>query len=287
VKESGVVAKRSLSETDVAQIAALEAACNQAEKIRLKFNWSMMRERPGDYASDFFFYEDGRLVGYAPLDGFGGVFEVTAAVLPAFRRRGIFRALFAAARQEAQLRRATGLLLVSYPASPSGSAMVQRLRLPYKSSEYRMEATVDMIPPLLPHDLTLERVDASNVGVLAQFLTISFGDAEWNVPATLLREVERPDKRYFLAKWDDRAIGQIGVIMEAENVYIMAVGIAPEWRNRGFGRRLLATIVRRMLAEGYTKFALDVATDNPAALTLYQSCGFHQTTAYDYYTVPL
>ena len=42
-----------------------------------------------------------------------------------------------------------------------------------------------------------------------------------------------------------------------------------------------------MLAEGHTRFELDVETENNQALSLYQSCGFHETDVYDYYVVPL
>lgn len=284
---TGLVIKRRLDATDTAQIQALQESCNQAENIRIKFNWSMMRDRPGDYDSDFCFYANGELVGYAPLDGFGGPFEVTAAVLPAFRKQGIFRILLAAAQAEAQRCRATELLLVAYPGSLEGAATVRHLKLPYKSSEYRMEATLDTIPPLAESGMLLEPVDGQNVATLSRLLEISFGVSDWNKPADLLRELAKEDRRYFLAQWEGRIIGQIGVIGNGPRAYIQAVGIAPEWRHAGNGRRLLAATMRKLLAEGRTHFALDVATDNPQALTLYQACGFQQATVYDYYTVPL
>lgn len=285
--QTGLIKRRRLTESEQEEIRVLQETCNQAEGLRIKFNWSLMRERLGIYESDFCYYEDGKLVGYAPLDGFGGPFEVTAAVLPTYRRRGTFHALFTAAIAEARRCQATELLLVSYPASPDGSAVVRHLGLPYKSSEYRMEAQSDTIPPLTESALRLEPVDSSNVGMLSRLLAISFGDSAWNMPESLLQELEKPNKRYFLAKREEITLGQIGVITQDKSVYIQAVGIAPEWRNRGYGRQLLAATVHKMLLEGYIRFALDVATDNPHALSLYHSCGFHQVTAYDYYTVPL
>ncbi len=246
-----------------------------------------MRERDGSYNSDFCYYADGKLVGYAPLDGFGTAFEVTAAVLPEFRKRGVFRTLFTAAVEEARLRAAKELLLVSYPGSPDGSEVVRHLALPYKSSEYRMEATWETIPLLPDSRLVLEPVITVNVATLSHLLTISFGDSDWNVPSALVQELAKPGKRYFLAKWDDVVIGQIGVIAPDHNVYIQAVGIVPEWRRRGYGRRLLSATMQMLLAEGRTHFSLDVAADNRQALSLYQGVGFHETTAYDYYTVPL
>ena len=287
MNSTGLVMKRGLDADDVAQIKHLEEVCNRAEGIGIKFNWGMMQERDGAYVSDFCYYRDGQLVGYAPLDSFGGPFEVTAAVLPAYRRQGIFRALFEAARQEAQHCKATELLLVSYPASAIGKAAVESLGLPYRFSEYRMEAEATSIPPLSANRIGLEAVSAANVGELSRLLALSFASSRWNDPASLLKELERADKRYFLARLDGEIIGQIGVIAEIGVIYIRAVGIIPEQRGRGHGRQLLAATVQKMLAEGYTRFELDVATNNPQALSLYQSCGFRDTTVYDYHAVPL
>ena len=143
-----LVTKRRLEEEDVAHIRALEDTCNHAEGIRIKFNWSMMNTRDAGYQSDFCCYQEGQLIGYAPLDRFGSGFEVTAAVLPAFRRQGIFRLLFEAARQEAKRCQASELLLVSYPASPAGTAALAHLDVTYKNSEYHMEAQSATLPTL-------------------------------------------------------------------------------------------------------------------------------------------
>lgn len=280
-----MMAKSSLEAEDVAQIKELEEVCNRAEGIRIKFNWSMMQTRDAAYQSDFCFYHEGRLVGYAPLDRFGSAFEVTAAVLPAFRRQGIFRLLFEAARQEAQRCQASELLLVSYPGSQAGTAALAHLEVIYKNSEYHMEAQATTLPVLTASALDLEEVTAANVVQLSRLLTASFEDARWNTPDALLKDLQREDGRYFIARLEREAIGQIGVIAENDSVYIRAVGIVPEWRGRGYGRQLLATTVQKMQAEGHTHFELDVATNNRQALSLYQSCGFEATTVYDYYTV--
>ena len=41
------------------------------------------------------------------------------------------------------------------------------------------------------------------------------------------------------------------------------------------------------MAEGHTRFSLDVETQNAQALSLYLACGFHETNVYDYSDVPL
>jgi ribosomal protein S18 acetylase RimI-like enzyme len=96
-----------------------------------------------------------------------------------------------------------------------------------------------------------------------------------------------PGSRYYHALARDEIVGQIGVLFEADQLYIRGVAILPEHRRRGHGRQMLAATVTAMLAEGQTHFALDVATDNERALTLYHSCGFRETNIYDYYDLPL
>ena len=281
-----LVPKCKLEEEDFVQIRALAEACRLADSIEVKFNWGMMQERDSAGFNDFCCYADGLLVGYVPLDGFGDEFEITSAVLPAYRRQGIFRRLFEAARQEARRRQAKKLLLVGYRDSVAGNEVIRRLDIPYDFSEYHMEAEAAAIGSLPTSRIQLELVNETNVADLSRMLALSFEDARWNAPEELRKELQREDKRYFLAKLDETPIGQIGVITEENEVYIRAVGIVPEWRGRGYGRQLLATTILMLLQEGHTQFSLDVATNNGNALSLYQSCGFHAVNVYDYYVVP-
>lgn len=288
---TGLVAKCGLEEDDLVQVRALEEACLQADGVRVKFNWEMMQRRTPGTLTDFCYYQEGRLVGYIPLDDFGGAFEMTAAVLPAYRRQGIFSRLFRAACEEAQRREADTLLLVGYRASESGNATVRHLDVPYKFSEYHMAANADVMPPLPSIQIELVPVMADNsdnsVAELSRLLAVSFGATRWSVVEELLDELQRPEVRYYLAQRDGHLIGQIGVLAQEECIYIRGVGILPEWRRQGNGRQLLAATVGKLLAEGHRRFELDVATENSGALSIYHSCGFQETTVYDYYTVPL
>jgi GNAT superfamily N-acetyltransferase len=280
---TGLETKRVLDDSDLDQIRQLVEVCNRADDLSVKFNWEMMSHRDPAHVNDFCYYHDGHLVGYMPLDAFGDEFEITGLVQPSHRRQGIFRRLFEAARQEARHRQAKQLLLVNYRASASGTAMVKRLGLAYHFSEYRMEADAATIPPLPVSQIGLEEVTEANVGELSRLLAINFEATEWNSAPSLLKELTRDGRRYYLARLDRDVIGHVGVLTGAGNVYIRAVGILPDWRRQGYGRQLLATILQKLLSEGHTQFELDVATENSNALTLYQACGFRETTVYDYY----
>lgn len=282
-----LIAKPFLSSEDAVALRTLADICNRSDGIDIKLNWNMMADRDRSRFNDLCVYSDGSLIGYMPMDDFAGKFEITALVAPAYRRQGIFRLMFAAARRELQDRCAFELLLVNYRASESGCAVVKRLGLHYNSSEFCMVASAADIPAAPVSDLILIPVHEENVGELSRMLQITFDDARWSAVETLLRELANPEKSYFLAQVGGEAIGQIGVIAADERIYFRAVGIAPRWRRKGFGRQLLAAAIQNMLNEGHTSFELDVATDNSQALSLYTSCGFRETNIYDYYTVPL
>ncbi|MGI4788493.1 MAG: GNAT family N-acetyltransferase [Janthinobacterium lividum] len=245
--------------------------------VELKIDWEFAAERTPNQVSNFCCRTNGKLIGYALLEGDGPALEVTAAVASQYRRQGIFTGLLRAVKEEAQRRKATSLLAVSYRASASGTAAMQALGLAYISSEYRMEAEEATMPVLPEGILRLVQVDASNAEILSQITALTFG----RISAALDKRLQQDGSRYFLAELDGAWIGQIGVVNSEGSIYIRGVGILPEYQRRGYGRQLLAATLKQMLLEKFTSFLLDVATDNPQALSLYYSCGFFETTIYD------
>jgi len=276
--------RHELSASDKTQLRELAEVVRRADGVDLKLDWDLMGD--AGQAGDFCGFLEDRLVGYAQIDGNGREQEVTAATFPEFRRQGVFRALLSAVREEVQVRGAKSLLLVSYRASHSGAAAAQALGLPYVSSEYRMEAEASTLPPLPVGLVQLVPVDHANLAALASLTARSFSGGETS-SESLAQRLQQEGVRYFLAEADGVQIGQIGVVDTGGSIYIRGVGILPEHRRRGYGRQLLAATVGLMLTEGHMHFTLDVATDNPQALSLYQTCGFRETMVYDYYDVPL
>jgi ribosomal protein S18 acetylase RimI-like enzyme len=285
--DTGLIVKHSLSDDDIVQIRALAAACECQDGIQVKFNWEQMRESGAASPRDFCWDVDGRVAGYAQIDGDGAEAELTGAVLPAFRRRGMFRRLFEAARASAQHRQAGQLLLVSYPYCPIGTEVARRLGTSYGFSEYHMEAEATAVPPLAHSELRLEEITPDDVSELSRTIGLSLGGGRWCEPDALREALQKAGERFFLAKIDRETVGQIGVVVPLNgDVYLRAVGILPERRRQGLGRQMLATTVHRLMAEGHRRFTLDVETDNAQALTLYHACGFRQTMVYDYSHVP-
>ncbi|HEY6542550.1 MAG TPA: GNAT family N-acetyltransferase, partial [Ktedonobacteraceae bacterium] len=119
--KQGLVTKSTLTPDEIAAISRLIDICDQHDGLRMRIGMEMLRERSGEESNDFLYYADGQLVGYLEADSYGRQEkELTGMVHPDFRRRGIFTALYTAAREEFQQRDVQKLILVCEHTSESG-----------------------------------------------------------------------------------------------------------------------------------------------------------------------
>jgi mycothiol synthase len=280
-----------LSPDNLAAIRALADVVNRHDGLDLKLNWELMRDRPAGQVNDFLVHDGGDLVGYAALDGFGSEYELTGMVHPGHRRRGIGRRLLDATVAECRARDVGQLLLVCEHASSSGHAFIaaQGDELRYDFSEYRLELDARAQAPPSPPDgpLQLRLASAADLPAVAAIRAAAFESPAAQTLEETRFAFDEADSRLYLAEAAGEAVGTIGAIVDDEGVYLRALGVPPELQGRGYGRAILSGTVALMLAEGHTHLALDVATENRNALSLYQSCGFVETNRYDYYAVDL
>lgn len=57
---------------------------------------------------------------------------------------------------------------------------------------------------------------------------------------------------------------------------VLGLGLTPDFRGRGIGRRLLTETLERAWASRFTRVELEVYVDNPSAIALYCKVGFVQ-----------
>src|SRR5689334_14209728 len=132
---SGLVAKQRLTGAEIAQIERLAQLCDAYDGATLRVNWDALVARAEQETNDFLFYEDGALVGALALYSFSrSEAEASGMVHPEHRRKGIFRALAAAAVEELRRRGIPRLVFFCDHKSRPGIAFLEAIGARYEYS---------------------------------------------------------------------------------------------------------------------------------------------------------
>ncbi len=121
----------------------------------------------------------------------------------------------------------------------------------------------------------------------AEFLGVHLGFQEFETEvASLPGKYAPPDGRLVLATEDDVAAGCIAIRKIGDGVCEMKrLYVRPEFRSRGFGRRLAEEMIAQATRAGYVTMRLDTLDRLTEAMSLYRSLGFRQIE--QYYDNPL
>ena len=117
----------------------------------------------------------------------------------------------------------------------------------------------------------------------------TFGDEAWSREG-MASEIESPHTRYVAARaWpSNRLIGYAGVSISGPSFSadIQTVAVAPEERGNGWGRALVAHLLRVAREAGAEQVMLEVRADNEVAQSLYRGLGFEQISVRKGYYQP-
>lgn len=284
LNKQSLIEQRGLGAAELAEIQQLAQICNQHDTLDLKLNWGVLRERPADQLNDFLYYADGQLVGFLPFFCFNSLEgEISGMVHPDYRRRGIFRELFAAACQEARSRGLPSLLLIVEKVSSAGQAFARHVASTYDHSEYKMVLEEPRLPASFSERLHFRPATVEDLPMLSQITAQAFHmpgeDVDWYDESAL----EQASRRYYVGEVDGVVIGKVDVGLTEEMDLIYGFAVRPEYQGQGYGRQILARVVQTIRERGQQHISLEVATENRRALLLYESCGFKEVSCYDYY----
>jgi len=279
---------KCLSTEQERQVQALRETCRSHEPVELPlFPNPLPPDSP--LKTMFLAYAGEELVGFASLPVHDTP-ELVGAIHPDYRRRGIGRQLLAAAREEARRRGCADLILVCEAAAPAGLGFAQAVGSSYDCSEYQLERLRSAAAPQAPDAPPLEvvlgrREDAS---LLSQIGAESFGAGSSPDAERVARGFDNPKQRYYIAMANGEPVGSLRVLQDPGDAtaHIYSFGVRHAYQRRGYGRRLLNTVVARLFAEGCEAVRLEVVTTNAPAFALYSSNGFHAVTEYLYFRIP-
>lgn len=289
----GLITQKTLSEDELTNIIRLIDVCNAYEGLHTRLELAMLRPRAGDKIYDFLYYEQGSLVGYLAIQGYGSdqEKELVAVVHPNFRRRGIFRTLLNAAKNELRPRGGKRLILTCERNSQSGQACMHALGATLDFSEYEM--VLGTFQERLTYDdrLVFEKARSEDLKAIASIFALDMHDSEENAFQHVSSVAARPNQQFYLATFGDEQLGchePVGTLRleEYENGFgIYGLIVHPDYRGRGYGRQMLQEIIHETRAKSDKPIMLDVDVTNTNALGLYRSAGFEVKTIYDYYAM--
>lgn len=286
----GLVSTAVVTERQAADIRELARLCNAFEGLDLKLGIPTTPQRMSSEPRAFLWYAGGVLVGYAGLEHWdGSEGELCGMVHPDHRRRGLGRALLAAALGVCGPRGITRLLLVCENASGSGRAFAAAVDARLASSELHMERDASPIAsgvPAADPALVVRPALAADAEDVVRIIATAFGDDETMVEQRVSREMGDSAQPFYLALLDGRPMGALKIYRMGDEIGIYAFAVAPEEQGRGVGKRMLARLVEQVRAET-ERFSLEVDPDNAPAITTYRACGFAITTTYGYYMLEI
>lgn len=269
-----------LTRKQLADIQQLQLICEEFEPIELKLNWDMLKTRNDYLKQDFFHYENGMLVGFIGLYGFGQTVEVCGMVHPHFRRKGIFTRLYQEALTTIEKKEYKKILFNAPSQSETAKGFLQTIPCVYSFSEHQMKWKEKELTFF--KDVKLKLATPTDLEMEVQLDIQCFGVEESDAKEFYEKQRYEYDQHYMI-EVDDKAVGKLRVSHnENKEAWIYGFAILPAYQGQGIGRKALTNIVLNEHLIGFSIF-LEVEANNANALRLYESCGFKAFHSQDYY----
>lgn len=282
--EQGLIKKSTLTEAEIAAILDLITVCNTHDGLRMRIPADMLRERSGSEINDFLYYQDGKLVGYLGAASWGKKEkEMTGMVHPDYRRRGIFRALFEAAKEELGARDVQKLIFICEEPSQAGRAFLSTAGAEFAYAEHLMELETFHERGIVKEGLSMRRATPDDLEAIVAILAADSGNTD-ETRAWVAHLMSQPEKHHFYyATLNGKPLGTLRLDFLDDDVEIYAFEVRMGYRGLGYGRQMLEEAIRIARSQNSKPIRLDVDTTNTNAIGLYRSVGFKVITTYNYY----
>lgn len=268
------------------EIKDLQHICEENDRIELKLNWDMLESKDRNEKDNFYHYDqNGRLIGFLALYGFGNKVEICGMIHPENRRNGIFSGLMMQGLQEAIERNTTTILLNAPTESQSAKAFLAQVPCTFKVAEYQMkwhetglslDDTVTLRPSATEEDVETE--------IQLEIQCFGYNEKEAREFNKMIKNNEKD--QYLMIETDGRTVGKMRVSEANGESWIYGFAVMPEYQGKGIGRKALTNVVIEENKKGFSVF-LEVEAKNAHALRLYESCGFKAYHSQDYYEYSL
>ena len=125
---------------------------------------------------------------------------------------------------------------------------------------------------MMNDELVIRQMNDADVEAVAKIEEATFS-MPWK-PDDFRDMIRRDNMTYLVAEADGMIIGGAGMRNILGDGEITNVAILSEYRGRGYGKRLIAELLKAGRELGAKDFTLEVRVSNTPAIRLYESLGF-------------
>lgn len=126
--------------------------------------------------------------------------------------------------------------------------------------------------------VAIRRASPADVDALCELEKALFLNDAWS-RELFVDELGHPFSYYLVAEEDAEIVGYAGLRAAPANADqgdIQTLAVVPTFRGQGLGRKLLGQLIVEAEERGVRALFLEVRADNPVAIALYDSVGFHE-----------
>lgn len=291
-----IIETTTLTDGQQQEILDLQAICNSYENLHcetlLANTFNLDRQMPCFFLGYMDDEESSSSDGQS-LVAFLSLFcpepteiEVMACTAPKARRKGWFTSLYQAALPHMTASSAYRVLFQIEPCSASALTTLHTVfpQATLSHSEYQLSCY--KLPDADIQSLILKKVTQQNKDIAIHLAIETFQSVEIAERSHIETVMNETGQDAFIAYDEDTAVGICNRRLREDSAELFGLGVRPSLQHTGYGKRLLASMLRMTLAER-PKTTLEVDSNNPPALNLYLHNGFSSDFQIDYYAVPL
>ncbi|WP_319757411.1 GNAT family N-acetyltransferase [uncultured Sphaerochaeta sp.] len=210
--------------------------------------------------------------------------EFTGFTHPDKREQGHMTALIAAALPLFSQARYHQALFIREKGSQSGEEFLSKRYPAIARTEYVLELKSNAWKTRQTTGVLTE-VTPQTQEIAGKILSEIFEQDEQTSKQHLTFLLSRPDGQVYLYYVEGVPVGTVNVhYLDKEVAMIHAVGIHKPLRRKGHGERMMVDLLN-MLTQNTSAVRLEVDSDNPPALALYQKLGFCTLNRVDYHAM--
>lgn len=215
-------------------------------------------------------------------DLFGmNAFEWSMVVHPDYRNIGIEEVLIEGLKHGLNERESTGEM-AAIVSIAKYNALLEEQGYEYNSSKYQMAAKP---AKLVDETITVIPFEQAHLPQLQQIFAEGFGDLpEETAEMAALMEEEESSQLWMVLR-DKAVVGTFTTAVVADDVWLTSVATKEQFRNQGIALSMLNWVKNYTCEKNFSSIAVEVESDNPAAVQLYKKSGFNITTQIDYFVV--